>query len=65
MEFFSNIIEAFSFPELVSQDGGKVDGLVIAVHLLMLVLFLVLLLVLGWSWVPGPWCLVPGLVSDS
>ena len=42
MEFFSNIIEAFSFPELVSQDGGKVDGLVIAVHLLMLVLFL------GW-----------------
>lgn len=42
MEFFSNIIEAFSFPELVSQDGDKVDGLVIAVHLLMLVLFL------GW-----------------
>ena len=42
MELFSNIVEAFSFPELVSQDGGKVDGLVIAVHLLMLVLFV------GW-----------------
>ena len=38
MELISNIIEAFSFPDLVSQDGGKVDGLVIAVHLLMLVL---------------------------
>ena len=42
MELFSDIVEAFSFPELVSQDGGKIDGLVIAVHLLMLVLFL------GW-----------------
>ncbi len=42
MEFLSNIIEAFSFPDLASQDGGKVDGLVIAVHLLMLALFV------GW-----------------
>ena len=42
MELFSDIVEAFSFPELVSQDGGKIDGLVIAVHLLMLVLFV------GW-----------------
>lgn len=42
MELLSEIIEAFSFPELVSQDGGKIDGLVIAVHLLMLLLFI------GW-----------------
>tara|TARA_B100000700_G_scaffold119432_1_gene134236 strand:+ start:19 stop:993 length:975 start_codon:yes stop_codon:yes gene_type:complete len=42
MDFLSNIIEAFSFPDLASQDGGKVDGLVIAVHLLMLALFV------GW-----------------
>ena len=42
MELINDIIKAFSFPELVSQDGGKVDGLVIAVHLLMLVLFV------GW-----------------
>ena len=42
MELLSEIVEAFSFPELVSQDGGKIDGLVIAVHLLMLVLFV------GW-----------------
>lgn len=42
MDLLSEIIEAFSFPELVSQDGGKIDGLVIAVHLLMLVLFI------GW-----------------
>ena len=26
MELFSDIVEAFSFPELVSQDGGKIDG---------------------------------------
>jgi len=42
MDLFNDIIKAFSFPELVSQDGGKVDGLVIAVHLLMLALFV------GW-----------------
>ena len=42
MELFNEIIKAFSFPELVSQDGNKVDGLVIAVHLLMLALFV------GW-----------------
>ena len=42
MELLNDIIKAFSFPELVSQDGGRVDGLVIAVHLLMLVLFV------GW-----------------
>ena len=42
MELLNNIIEAFSFPDLASQDGGKVDGLVIAVHLLMLALFV------GW-----------------
>ena len=39
MELLSGIIEAFSFPELVSQNGGDIDGLIIAVHLLMLVLF--------------------------
>ena len=39
MELFSDIVEAFSFPELVSQDRGKIDGHVIAVHLLKLVLF--------------------------
>ena len=43
MELLSGIIEAFSFPELVSQNGGDIDGLIIAVHLLMLVLFV------GWS----------------
>tara|TARA_B100001750_G_scaffold108093_1_gene85470 strand:+ start:1113 stop:1946 length:834 start_codon:yes stop_codon:yes gene_type:complete len=42
MELLSGIIEAFSFPELVSQNGGDIDGLIIAVHLLMLVLFV------GW-----------------
>ena len=42
MELLNEIIKAFSFPELVSQDGGRIDGLVIAVHLLMLVLFV------GW-----------------
>ena len=42
MELLNNIIEAFSFPDLASQDGSKVDGLVIAVHLLMLALFV------GW-----------------
>ncbi|MDP6916003.1 MAG: hypothetical protein QGF29_12975 [Verrucomicrobiota bacterium] len=42
MDLLSGIIKAFSFPEVVSQDGGEVDGLVIAVHLLMLVLFV------GW-----------------
>ena len=42
MELLSGIIEAFSFPELVSQNGGEIDGLIIAVHLLMLVLFV------GW-----------------
>ncbi|MDP6794368.1 MAG: hypothetical protein QF721_09690 [Verrucomicrobiota bacterium] len=42
MDLLSGIIEAFSFPELVSQDGGRVDSLVIAIHLLMLVLFV------GW-----------------
>ena len=42
MELLSGIIEAFSFPELVSQNGGQIDGLIIAVHLLMLVLFV------GW-----------------
>ena len=42
MELLNNIIEVFSFPDLASQDGGKVDGLVIAVHLLMLALFV------GW-----------------
>jgi cytochrome c oxidase subunit II len=42
MDLLSGIIKAFSFPEVVSQDGGEIDGLVIAVHLLMLVLFV------GW-----------------
>jgi cytochrome c oxidase subunit 2 len=42
MDLLSGIIKAFSFPEVVSQDGGQIDGLVIAVHLLMLVLFV------GW-----------------
>ena len=42
MDLLSGIIEAFSFPEVVSQDGGEIDGLIIAVHLLMLVLFV------GW-----------------
>ena len=42
MDLISYIVEIFSFPELVSQDGGDIDGLVIAVHLLMLVLFV------GW-----------------
>ena len=42
MDLLSYIVEIFSFPELVSQDGGDIDGLVIAVHLLMLVLFV------GW-----------------
>ena len=42
MELLSGIIESFSFPELVSQNGGDIDGLIIAVHLLMLVLFV------GW-----------------
>ena len=42
MELLSGIIEAFSFPELVSQNGGDIDGLIIAVHLLMLLLFV------GW-----------------
>ena len=42
MELLSGIIEAFSFPELVAQDGGQIDGLIIAIHLLMLVLFV------GW-----------------
>ena len=42
MDLLSGIIEAFSFPEVVSQDGGQIDGLIIAVHLLMLVLFV------GW-----------------
>ena len=42
MELLSGIIEAFSFPELVSQNGGDIDGLIIAVHLLMLVFFV------GW-----------------
>ena len=42
MELLSGIIEAFSFPKLVSQNGGDIDGLIIAVHLLMLVLFI------GW-----------------
>jgi cytochrome c oxidase subunit 2 len=42
MELLNELIKAFSFPELVSQGGGKVDGLVIAVHLLMLCLFV------GW-----------------
>ena len=42
MELLSGIIEAFSFPALVSQNGGDIDGLIIAVHLLMLVLFV------GW-----------------
>jgi len=42
MDLLSYIVEIFSFPELVSQNGGDIDGLVIAVHLLMLVLFI------GW-----------------
>ena len=42
MDLLSGIIKAFSFPEVVSQDGGQIDGLIIAVHLLMLVLFV------GW-----------------
>ena len=42
MDLLSYIVEIFSFPELVSQNGGDIDGLVIAVHLLMLVLFV------GW-----------------
>ena len=42
MDLLSGIIKAFSFPEVVSQDGGEIDGLIIAVHLLMLVLFV------GW-----------------
>jgi|TARA_B100001964_G_scaffold171242_2_gene188434 cytochrome c oxidase subunit 2 len=42
MDLLSNIVKAFSFPELVSQDGGRVDGFVIAIHLLMLLLFV------GW-----------------
>ena len=42
MELLSGIIEALSFPELVSQNGGDIDGLIIAVHLLMLMLFV------GW-----------------
>ena len=42
MDLLSYIVEIFSFPELVSQDGGAIDGLVIAVHLLMLALFV------GW-----------------
>ena len=42
MELLSGIIESFSFPELVSQNGGDIDGLIIAVHLLMLLLFV------GW-----------------
>ena len=42
MDLLSGIIEAFSFPEVVSQDGDQIDGLIIAVHLLMLVLFV------GW-----------------
>ena len=42
MDLLSEIIKAFSFPEVVSQDGGEIDGLIIAVHLLMLVLFV------GW-----------------
>ena len=42
MDLLSYIVEIFSFPELVSQDGGDIDGLIIAVHLLMLVLFV------GW-----------------
>ena len=42
MDLLSGIIKAFSLPEVVSQDGGQVDGLIIAVHLLMLVLFV------GW-----------------
>ena len=42
MDLLSGIIKAFSLPELVSQDGGQIDGLIIAVHLLMLVLFV------GW-----------------
>ena len=42
MDLLSGIIKAFSFPEVVSQDGGDIDGLIIAVHLLMLVLFV------GW-----------------
>ena len=42
MELLSGIIEAFSFPGLVSQNGGDIDGLIIAVHLLMLMLFV------GW-----------------
>ena len=42
MELLSGIIEAFSFPELVSQNGGDIDGLIIAFHLLMLLLFV------GW-----------------
>tara|TARA_B100002049_G_scaffold64253_1_gene46388 strand:- start:99 stop:932 length:834 start_codon:yes stop_codon:yes gene_type:complete len=42
MDLLSYIVEIFSFPELVSQNGGDIDGLIIAVHLLMLVLFV------GW-----------------
>jgi len=42
MDLLSGIIKAFSLPEVVSQDGGQIDGLIIAVHLLMLVLFV------GW-----------------
>ena len=42
MDLLSGIIKAFSFPEVVSQDGGQIDGLIIAVHLLMLFLFV------GW-----------------
>ena len=42
IDLLSGIIKAFSFPEVVSQDGGEIDGLIIAVHLLMLVLFV------GW-----------------
>ena len=42
MDLLSGIIKAFSFPEVGSQDGGQIDGLIIAVHLLMLVLFV------GW-----------------
>ena len=42
MDLLSKIVEAFSFPELVSQDGGRVDGFVIAIHVLMMVLFV------GW-----------------
>ena len=42
MDLLSGIIKAFSFLEVVSQDGGQIDGLIIAVYLLMLVLFV------GW-----------------